>query len=239
MRLHSYTCAASGLPIRCSLSSMSPIMYDVVVMDRSGVLAFGEYDGYGNVGDSFSTHDIGDVSDLKFVLRWFYNSQRWADLRTSYDDPLQGIAGASEFIDAIYEAKLTYAGEFDAHQYRSRLTEFYELMNAFYVEYLQQTIGISAKQYRQLIQLLENFEIGADRLVFEEEFNNIIPRLNTGNRATDPGICIKLLCIQERTFQRHVIKEIITAWKENTSVKNLDVHEILALENIKTNFKSR
>lgn len=226
MGFYSYTCAASGLPIRSAYSSFSPITHDVVVLDSKGVLAFGEYDGYGGVG-SWRASEFNHP--FKIVLRAFYKSSKWDSYGESHSDPWQGFFGSSAFVDAIYEAKLSLGDEFDAHQYRTRVLEYSRFMRNF-DKYISSAAGIDYSDYYRLMYYLE--DDSEDSNLFESAFNDIKSKLLNKNIISDGRTFTKLLILQEKELERAVIDEIISAWKLNKPAQDLDLGEIFKLENM-------
>jgi hypothetical protein len=65
-------------------------MYEVVVLFDNGNWLYGEYDGYGRVAGIENIYPDMDEGRLKWVLKKFYNGEKFEDLGPSRNDPGQG-----------------------------------------------------------------------------------------------------------------------------------------------------
>lgn len=106
MGFFSWTCAKTGLPILNNTSWGSrPDAFEVVVLDKDGVVVRGEYGGYGSIGGYDLSDRVGDIENgtLKLVLRKFYTpADRLADLGLSRDEPGQGHFWDEGDIETLY-----------------------------------------------------------------------------------------------------------------------------------------
>lgn len=90
MGFFSYTCAKTHLPVMNVYSCRNKEMYEVVVLFSNGDRRTGEYDGYGRVAGIENVYEPMADGKIKWIIKKFYNDEKFEDLGPSHNDPGQG-----------------------------------------------------------------------------------------------------------------------------------------------------
>jgi len=95
MGFFSKVCSKTHLPVVHEMRGY-PRLQEVVALAPDGSVTVGLYDGYGSVGGV----DIMDEWDeTKFVLKWAYKGEKYADLPKSKNEMGQGHFMSDLFLD--------------------------------------------------------------------------------------------------------------------------------------------
>jgi len=95
MGFFSKVCSKTHLPVVHEMRGY-PRLQEVVALAPDGRVTVGLYDGYGNVG---GVDMMDEWDDTKFVLKWAYDNDKYADLAKSQNEMGQGHFMSDLFLD--------------------------------------------------------------------------------------------------------------------------------------------